>query len=67
MTAGDAASSRYAAVIALVAVALLGLFAVWQRLPLGWIAVVIGIVGAVRLLRQQRRASAAGGRDGHRW
>ena len=31
MTAGDAASSRYAAVIALVAVALLGLFAVWQR------------------------------------
>lgn len=66
MTAGDAASSRYAAVIALVAV-LLGLFAVWQRLPLGWIAVVIGIVGAVRLLRQQRRASAAGGRDGHRW
>ena len=41
MTAGDAASSRYAA--------------------------VIGIAGAVRLLRQQRRASAAGARDGHRW
>lgn len=67
MTAADAANSRYAAVIALVAVALLGLFAVWQRLPLGWIAVVIGVVGAVRLLWQQRGASAAGTRDGHRW
>jgi hypothetical protein len=66
MTAADATSSRYAAVVALVAVALLGLFAVWQRFPLGWIAVVIGIVGAVRLLRQQRGA-AAETRDGQRW
>ena len=47
--------------------ALLGLFAVRQRLPLGWTAVVIGVVGAVRPLRQQRGPSVAGTRDGHLW
>lgn len=59
MNTTDTGNARRAAAAALVAFALLGLFAVWQGVSLAWIAVVVGAVGAVRVLWQPRRVTDA--------